>query len=74
MSACRGSILVFVLVMLAAMGVLGATLSRHAAWRRLIAAEYRDALCGPGPHPAGWQDGVAPCEHRTRREKRVAED
>jgi hypothetical protein len=74
MSPCRGSVLVFVLVMLAAMSMLGATLSRHASWRRLAAAEYRDGLCGPRPQSAGWQAGVTPCDYRTRREKRVAED
>lgn len=73
MTPCRGSVLVLVLVMLAAMGMLGATLSRQASWRRLVAVEYRDGLCGPQPHLVGWQAGVAACDYRTRREKRVAE-
>lgn len=73
MTRARGSVLIFVLVMLAALGMLGATLSQHASWRWLAAAEYRERLCGPEPEDGRWHDGGAPCDHRKRREQRVVQ-
>ncbi|WP_369929940.1 hypothetical protein [Xanthomonas sp. NCPPB 2632] len=65
MKCRRGSVLVFVLLMLAALGLLGAALSRGAASRRLAAAEYRDRVCvAVGQDRARWQEDVAACDHR----------
>ncbi|WP_285401483.1 hypothetical protein [Luteibacter sp. ME-Dv--P-043b] len=61
----RGCVLVFVLVMLAALSLIGAGLSRGAASRRLAAAEYRDRVCVAGGYDrARWQEDVAACDHR----------
>lgn len=61
----RGSVLVFVLLMLAALGLLGAALSRGAASRRLAAAEYRDRICvAVGRDRTRWHEGVTACDHR----------
>lgn len=61
----RGSVLVFVLVMLTALGLLGAALSRGAASRHLAATEYRDRVCiAVGRDRTRWQENIAACDHR----------
>lgn len=71
MTCRRGFVLVFVLVMLAALSLLGATLSRGAALRRQAATDYRDRVCAVGQGRVRWQDNVIACDHRRWRGPRV---